>query len=165
MQLGVTIKRNLPTASYSFTDVFQGFEKVEAVRSIFGERTEGVLAGLSIVLSPREGYLHIDGSNGSIIVSSPYLKSADERYIYLDLIHELVHVKQFMEGMELWDRRYSYVDRPTEIEAHTLVVQEARRIGLKEEELVDYLRVEWISDEEFESLLRTLHVGHKIKAS
>jgi len=165
MKLGVTIKRNMSAASCPFTDVFQGFEKVEAVRAIFGDKTEEVLAGLIVVLSPRDGYLHIDGSNGSIIVSSPYLKLADERYIYLDLIHELVHVRQFLEGRELWDSRYSYVDRPTEIEAHIHAVREARRIGMKEEELVDYLRVEWISKEEFENLLRTLHVRPRIKAS
>jgi len=164
MELSVTIKRDVEVSSHSFVDVFKGFEKVEAVRAIFGERTEEVLAGLSVVLSPRMGYLHIDGSNGAIIVSAPYLKSADERYIYLDLIHELVHVKQFMKGMELWDERYSYVDRPTEIEAHIHAVREARRIGLKEDEIVDYLRVEWISKEEFERLLKVLGVRPKIKA-
>jgi len=164
MDLGVTIKRNVEVSSCSFTDIFQGFEKVEAVRAIFGGKTKEVLAELTVVLSPRIGYLHIDGSNGAIIVSAPYLKSGDERYIYLDLIHELVHVRQFMEGMELWDEEYSYVDRPTEIEAHVHAVREARRIGLKEEELVDYLRVEWINGQEFERLLRTLHVKRSIKA-
>jgi len=165
MDLNVTIKRNLDVTSCSFVDIFKGFDKVEAVRAIFGDSTEEILAGLTVVLSPSDGYLHIDGDSGSIIISSPYLKSADERYIYLDLIHELVHVKQFMEGMELWDKRYSYVDRPTEIEAHIHAVREARRIGMKEGEIVDYLRVEWISKKEFERLLRTLDVKLGIRAS
>lgn len=164
MDLGVTIKRNSEVTSCSFVDIFKGFEKVEAVKAIFGDKTEEILNDLIVVLSPSRGYLHIDGGNGSIIVSYPYLKSADERYIYLDLIHELVHVKQFMKGMELWDERYNYVDRPTEIEAHIHAVREARRIGMKEEEIVDYLRVEWISKEEFERLLKVLDARLKIKA-
>jgi len=163
MELGVTIKKDVSISYHSFVDVFKGFEKVEAVRAIFGDKTEKVLAGLSVVLSPRMGYLHIDGSNGAIIISAPYLKSADERYIYLDLIHELVHVRQYMKGMELWDERYSYVDRPTEIEAHIHAVREARRIGMKDEEIVDYLRVEWINKEEFERLLKVLNVRLKTR--
>jgi len=109
-----------------------------------------------VVLSIRKGYLHVDDKTGSIIISSSYLKSADEREIYLDLIHELTHIRQLMDGMELFDQRYSYVDRPTEIEAYKNVVEEARRIGMSKEEIIDYLWVEWINDEEFERLLNNL---------
>jgi hypothetical protein len=162
MDLGVKIKRDVVVPSCAFIELFQGFEKVEAVRSIFGDKTEEVLSDTKVVLSPRRGYLHVDDSTGSIVISSPYLKTADERYIYLDLIHELVHVKQLMEGMELFDKRFSYVDSPTEIEAHIIAVQEARRIGMNDEELTDYLRVDWISEEEYVRLLRTLGVRRKI---
>jgi hypothetical protein len=79
------------------------------------------------------------------------------------VIHELVHIRQFMEGKELFDRRYSYVDRPTEIEAYTAAVNEARRIGLKKEEILDYLKVEWITEEEFQRLLVAVGVKTKPK--
>jgi len=37
-------------------------------------------------------------------------------------------------------------------------VQEARRLGLREEKIVDYLKVEWVTDEEFRRLLDTLEL-------
>ncbi|PSN85608.1 hypothetical protein B9Q02_05655 [Candidatus Marsarchaeota G1 archaeon BE_D] len=158
MQLGVKINRNVELLSYPFKEVFQGFENVVAVRKIFGDKTDEVLSKLRVVLYPRRGYLAVDDQTGYILVSHPYLKEADERYLYLDVIHELVHVKQFFEGKELFDERYSYVDRPTEIEAYKVAVEEGRRIGMSDEELADYLRVEWITDEEFERLLKAVGV-------
>jgi hypothetical protein len=50
------------------------------------------------------------------------------------------------------------VDRPTEIEAYRVAVDEARRIGLTEAEVVDYLKVEWVSEEDFHRFLVTLGV-------
>ncbi len=154
---GHSINRMAKTGSLSFVEVFLGFETVEAVRSIFSDRTEEILADLRVDVLPRSGYLRVDDETGNIVVSSEYLKTGDERYLYLDVIHELVHIKQFMQGKELFDRRYSYVDRPTEIEAYGAAVREAKRIGMKREEILDYLKVEWITDEEFERLL--LSVG------
>jgi hypothetical protein len=156
MDLGVTINRNPKSSSCFFNEIFKGFEKVKVVRSMFGDKTEKILSSTKVVLSIRKGYLHVDDKTGSIIISSSYLKSADEREIYLDLIHELTHIRQLMDGMELFDQRYSYVDRPTEIEAYKNVVEEARRIGMSKEEIIDYLWVEWINDEEFERLLNNL---------
>jgi hypothetical protein len=156
---GHTINRNAKTGSVSFADVFPGFEGVEAVRSIFLDETKEILADLMVDILPRPGYLRVDDETGNIVISSEYLRTGDERYLYLDVIHELVHVKQFLDGRELFDRRYSYVDRPTEMEAYGAALKEARRIGMKEEEIVDYLRVEWITEEEFQRLLRTLGVG------
>ena len=70
------------------------------------------------------------------MISKGYLNNGDKTDIYLDLIHELCHVKQFMEGKELFDPRYDYVDRPTEIEAYRYAVKEARRIGLSDERIM-----------------------------
>lgn len=159
MASGHSINRAAKTGSLSFMEVFLGFETVEAVRSIFQDQTEKILADLMVDILPRAGYLRVDDETGNIVVSAEYLKTGDERHLYLDVIHELVHIKQFMEGRELFDRRYSYVDRPTEIEAYSTSVREARRIGMKKEEIMDYLKVEWITEEEFQRLL--LAVGVK----
>ena len=139
-------------------EIFLGFEKLDAVRSIFGNETEQVLSKVILVVEPREGYLHVDPGTGNIVISSPYLESGDERHIYLDVIHELMHVRQFMEGKELFDKSYSYVDRPTEIEAYFHAVKEAKRIGMTEKEIIDYLRVEWVTEEEFERLVRRMGI-------
>ncbi len=155
---GHSINRSAERGSASFKDVFRGFEGVDAVRSIFLDRTEQILADLRVDILPRAGYLRVDDETGNIVVSSDYLRNGDGTHLYLDVIHELVHIKQFMEGKELFDRRYSYVDRPTEVEAYRASVNEARRIGMREHEIVEYLRVEWITEEEFQRLLAAVGV-------
>ncbi len=158
LDLGVTISRKVTAESCYFCDLFQGFENVGAVKGIFGAGTMETLKSVKILLSPKKGYLRVDNATGDIIISSLYLRTADERHFYLDLIHELVHVRQFKEGKDLFDKKYSYVDRPTEIEAYNVGVKEARRIGMREEEIIEYLKVEWVTDDEFERLLRAVKV-------
>jgi len=159
LDLEIAINRKLTTGSVPFKDVFIGFEKVAAVKSIFGKRTNRVLSDLHIDFEQGMGYMRIDDKKGSVIVSAEYLKDGDEIYLYLDIVHELVHIRQRMEGQELWDRRYPYVDRPTEIEAYRVAVQEARRIGLGEKEIASYLKVEWVNDADFERFLENLGIG------
>ena len=158
MRLGVVINRDSPTGCFPFKDVFRGFEEVEAVRSIFGSKIDKVLNDLEVEIEDGQGYMRINDKKGSIIVNAKYLKEGEESYIYLDVVHELVHIRQHLEGKELWDKRYAYVDRPTELEAYRVAVQEARRLGLREEKIVDYLKVEWVTDEEFRRLLDTLEL-------
>jgi len=78
----------------------------------------------------------------------------------LDVIHELVHVKQFMEGKDLFESGYSYVDRPTEVEAYRHAVEEARRLGLNDKRICQYLRTEWMSDEDLKQLADSLNVKY-----
>jgi len=44
---------------------------------------------------------------------------------YHDIIHELVHVRQFQERCKLFDEDFDYVERPTEVEASG-IAEEAR---------------------------------------
>lgn len=158
MGLGVVINRDVPIGSFPFKDIFGGFEKVAAVKSIFGSSTDRVLSALQVDVEDGRGYMRINDKKGSVIVSAKYLKEGEETHLYLDVVHELVHVRQHMEGKELWDRRYAYVDRPTELEAYRVALDEARRLGLGERDIIDYLKVDWVTDEEFGQLLRTLGV-------
>ena len=154
----VVINRDAGPGTVSFTEVFKGFEKVGAVREIFGSKTKKVLEQLSVELAEGRGYMRINDEKGSIVVNTKYLKEGQELHIYLDVVHELVHIRQHMEGKELWDKKYAYVDRPTELEAYQAAVKEGKRIGLKEDELVEYLKVEWVTEEEFSRMLRSLGV-------
>ena len=137
-----------------FLEYFKGFDKVPAVQGIFGEKTTEVLSHLTVELSWINGYMYVDGADGHLVVSKGYLSKGNRTDIYLDLIHELCHVKQFMDGKELFDPRYDYVDRPTEIEAYRYCVQEARRLGLSEERIRLYLRTEWMGEADYERLVR-----------
>ncbi|HYC12530.1 MAG TPA: GNAT family N-acetyltransferase [Nitrososphaerales archaeon] len=154
----VLIRRDPGVGPHLFAAVFQGFERVRAVRAVFGDQTERVLSELTLDIVDEKGYMHIDAAKGSIVVSAGYLKEGDESYLYLDAVHELVHIRQHMEGRELWDRSYKYVDRPTELEAYGVAVAEARRIGFGVKRLTDYLKVEWVSEDDFARFLVTLGV-------
>jgi len=132
---------------------------VQAVQRIFGEKTTEVLSHLEVELSWLNGYMYVDGSDGHLVISKSYLSSGDKTEIYLDLIHELCHVKQFMDGKELFDPRYEYVDRPTEIEAYRYCINEAKRLGLNDERIRCYLRTEWMSDKDFRRLAKSVDVS------
>jgi hypothetical protein len=149
----------LGLSSYRFTDYFQGMEKVEAVRETFGERTEEVLKNLRIEFTFVGGYMFVNNSNGHLMISSKYLRNGDKIDIYLDLIHELVHIKQLMEGKELFDIHYGYTERPTEIEAYRAAVREARRIGLGDDRICQYLKTEWMSVQDFKRLAEATNVS------
>ena len=145
------------TSTRMFTDYFKGFEKVEAVKGIFGEKSEEVLKNLKVEFI-WFGYMGVDNSDGHLMVNEKYLNSGDKTDIYLDVVHELCHVKQWMEGRELFDERYDYVDRPTEVEAYRYTVQEAKRLGLKDERIWQYLKTEWISSQDLKRLIKNMGI-------
>ena len=142
----------------TFLDYFKGFEKNAAVRGIFGEDTEEVLRNLKVDFI-WFGYMGVDDSDGHLMVNKRYLNSGSKEDIYLDIIHELCHVKQHMEGRDLFDPRYDYVDRPTEIEAYRYAVQEAKRIGLSAARIRQYLKTEWMSTEVLDKLIKNIDVN------
>src|SRR5213595_3595946 len=135
-----------------------GPRSVAAFRAIFpdGLRQE-VLRDCRIDVVPEDMYMYIDDDKGNVVAGLGYLQTGEERILYLDVLHELTHIRQWHAGKELWDRLYNYVDRPTEVEAYQVAVDEARRLGMSDREIADYLRVEWTSREEHERLCK--HVG------
>jgi len=160
-KLDVEIVRNAKVSTYPFTDYLKGFEKVQAVRRIFGEKTESVLNNLRVEFGGRRGYMGVSNTDGHLMISADYLNKGDIIDIYLDVIHELTHVKQFMDGKELFDGRYNYVERPTEIEAYRNAVEEARRLGLSDQRICEYLKTEWMTDEDLLLLAKALNVRCK----
>jgi len=157
-KLRLTGLLRLVAETVPFMKYFKGFEKNQAVRGIFGEETEGVLRNLKVGF-PWFGYMGVDNRNGHLMVNKYYLSSGSKEDIYLDVIHELRHVKQHMEGRELFDPRYDYVDRPTEIEAYRYAVREAKPIGLSAEKIRQYLKTDWMSAEVLDRLIRNIDVN------
>jgi hypothetical protein len=97
--------------------------------------------------------------DGHLIISSHYLKDGDFRNVYLDVVHELCHVRQFRDGKPLFYPKLSYVDAPSEIEAYSFTIKEGRRIGMTDDELIEYLRIEWIEPAEHARLARRMELG------
>ena len=157
-QLNVRITRRVPVVTYPFLDYFKGFQEVEAVRLIFGQKTEEILSKLRVEFVGRRGYMGVSEIDGHLIVSADYLCKGNRTDIYLDIVHELVHVRQFMEGKELFDHNFEYVERPTEVEAYRVAVEEARRLGLSDKRICQYLKTEWMTDEDFRRLAKAVNV-------
>ena len=159
-KLGVQIERKAPAKLYPFTKFFRGFETIPTVRALFGAQTERALRSLKVeFFSARFGYMGTSDIDGHLLISSRHLSDSDFRTVYLDLVHELCHVKQFRAGRPLFYPKLSYVDAPSEIEAYRLTVQEGRRIGMTDRQLVDYLKVEWITPAEHRRLARRCRVA------
>jgi hypothetical protein len=160
--LGVRIERVGPTKLYPFTRFFRGFETVPSVRSLFGAQTPRILRSLKVeFFSARFGYMGTSDVDGHLLVSSHHLKDSEFRTVYLDVVHELCHVRQFRKGRPLFYPKLSYVDAPSEIEAYRFTVKEGERIGMTPRELIDYLKVEWISPAEHRRLARRCGLGGK----
>jgi hypothetical protein len=157
---GVRIQRKVPVVLRPFTRYFRGFDRTAAVRELFGEKAPQVLRKLKVeFFSARFGYMGTSDVDGHLLISTRYLEKGDLRSVYLDLVHELAHVRQFREGRPLFYPKLSYVDAPSEIEAYRFTVKEGRRIGMTDRQLFEYLRIEWISPAELARLARRCGVA------
>ena len=154
------INRRLGPGQYSLTEVFADIRTYDVLSAIFADAAEidRVMAYTKVLVvdAPRE--IFVDNDNGSITIGLNHLRNSSDEFLYLDIIHELCHVKQHLQGRNLYDRSKAYVDRETEIEAYEVTVREARRIGLNDETISNYLRVYWITPEEHKRLTEKLNV-------
>jgi hypothetical protein len=158
--LHFNVNRDLPAGRYRLGKVFSGLESVEPLKNCIGSTgvLKRILEKTQVTLTDEDGYMYVNDEDGSLVVALDYLRTGDSKHLYLDVIHELVHVKQLLQGKNLFDDAYSYVDRPTEVEAYRCCVEEGRKIGMPEDEIAEYLYVEWITRKDHARLLKTLGV-------
>jgi hypothetical protein len=93
----------------------------------------------------RNGYIWVDDDLPAVILTERYYRHGSRLDLYLDLLHELTHLRQLAEGQSLWDESLHYVDRPTEIEGYAVAVQEGRRLGMTEADIVRHLSNPWMT--------------------
>lgn len=117
---------------------------------------QALLSSALVRVSALPGYAFIDTRTPCISLSWTYYKLGTDRDLYLDLLHELTHLRQLAEGAELWDRRFSYVDRATEIEAYAVAVEEGRRLGMTERDVARHLHNPWMSRRDVVRLTRNV---------
>ena len=158
---GFKINRSAARKSGKIEHFFPGMSMLRAVKDIFRSKKlrEKVFKKISVKIT-KKGCLYMRILHGKMLINPTHLKKASRKVLYLDILHELVHVKQMLAGKDLYDENHKYFDRPTEIEAYKFAVREARKIGMSEEEIVEYLKVEWVSDKEFGKMLK--NVGVKV---
>mgnify|MGYP006270084645 CR=1 FL=1 len=96
------VNRTVSHGELPLSRIFMGLEDSEVIQSLFGgkDRATETLRNLRVKLDNSAEYMYVNDADGSIIVSGEYLRSASEKLLYLDIIHELVHVKWFRDQVE-----------------------------------------------------------------
>ncbi len=174
------IARELPPGRYPLLEVFRGLDRVPAFRKYPGSATarRRLARDTQVEIAARRGewmyvaphrlprdadsrWRPITARGDCIVVSGQHLRKSPAMTLYLDILHELLHVVQRSQGRELWDEQYAYVDRPTELEAYGFANLEARRLGVKDAFLREYLRVAWVGAKDHRRLLSHLGVRPK----
>jgi hypothetical protein len=138
---------------HAFNEVMPGLAKREVVDAIAGDSDpEELLERARVICFQGEGFPRVDDHTGHILCPTSYTRIHPPVVVYLDLIHELVHVRQVHDGREVYHFPEPYVDWPTEQEAYRITYEEACRLGLSDEWFWRYLSVPWIEDEEIGTL-------------
>ncbi len=152
------LRPNVPGEGiHPFREVLPGLENREVARSIAGDMDVDELLDLARVVCFRgEGFPRVDDHTGHILCPTSYARQHPPAVVYLDLIHELVHVRQVQAGKQVYHFPEPYVRWPTEIEAYRITYEEAQRLGVSDEWFWRYLSVPWIEDEEIATLARAI---------
>jgi hypothetical protein len=157
---GFRVKRGASVGEYKLTDIFVGLDSSSSLLKVFGSKAEmsKILRHLKLRVEGNDSGLWLDRDTGTICIGHKHLSTAKTDFLYLDVIHVLVHVHQFLEGKELYDQAFEYVERPTELEAYRYTVAEARRVGMNEDEILRYLRMDAADDSELDRLMEKIGV-------
>ncbi|MGI0055368.1 MAG: hypothetical protein ACREB9_05355 [Thermoplasmata archaeon] len=172
------IERAIALGHHAILDVFPGLDRLPIAKrvesdarqrkALFRETAVQVIAGdVWMYVAPKAlppGFRRrwkpvVAPDEDCIVVGRKHLSTSPALTVYMDIYHELCHVRQRREGANLWEPGVGYVERWTEIEAYRVVVEDARRLGASESFLREYLEVEWINRREHADLLRKLGVA------
>jgi hypothetical protein len=173
--------RSTPPGRFPLLDVFKGLEQTvpfrkypgddDAILEIAANTWAHVTDGpgwmyVAPVRTPREvreaGFRMVESREDEIVVAQGHLANSPSMDVYLDIIHEFLHILQRRQGRALWlGPKVPYVDRPTEVEAYSFSVAEARRLRVPDTYLREYLKVTWVTKAESVRLLRNLGVSVK----
>ena len=152
------VNRALDCGMHPYRLLLPRFEESPAARRI---ETPAIPIGplidsARVKIKKGEGYLYVDVKIPAITLIEDYYRRANPLDLYLDLAHELTHLRQLAEGRNIWDHSLHYVDRPTEIEGFAVAVEEGIRLGLTEEQVIQHLSNPWLDDEEVDRLRKNI---------
>ena len=144
------IVRSLPNGEHPYTLLFPIIAESPASRRIESPTVSlpSLLSKARVRIEPGDGYVWIDDEAPAIVLVEEYYRKGDPCDLYLDLLHELTHLRQLTEGQNIWDDSTCYVDRPTEIEGYAVAIEEGRRLGMTEVEVIRHLSNPWMSHQD-----------------
>jgi hypothetical protein len=139
--------RTLGLGLHPYLDVFPRARESPGIRRALPNAVarQALLSDARVQISAAPGYAFIKTRTPCICLSWTYYQLGTDRDLYLDMLHELTHLRQLRDGANLWDPHFSYVDRITEIEGYAVAVEEGRRLGMTESELARHLHNPWMS--------------------
>jgi hypothetical protein len=142
--------RTLSCGMHPYRSFLSNLEKSPVARRI--EKPDmplkSIIDAARVLIKPGDGYVWVDVKIPAITLIEGYYRNGSPIDLYLDLAHELTHLRQLAEGKDLWDNSLHYVDRPTEIEGYAVAVEEGLRLGLKEDDIIRHLSNPWMNDSE-----------------
>ncbi|HSW40771.1 MAG TPA: hypothetical protein VLL97_14910 [Acidobacteriota bacterium] len=144
------VVRNLGPGMHPYRNLLPRLEESPVAQRI---ETEAMPLGplmdsARVLINDHEGFCFVDIKIPAIVLSEHYYANGKDIDLYLDMAHELAHLRQFHEGRDLWDHSLHYVDRPTEIEGYAVAVEEGLRLGMTEDEIRKHLANPWLSSAE-----------------
>jgi hypothetical protein len=154
----VRVDRSLAAGDHPFLAILPGVAASPALARVVAEPAARarLLDRALVQIRGDRGYAFVDVERPCIVLSERYYREGAELDIYLDLLHELTHLRQLEEGLDLWDERFAYVDRPTEVEAYAVAIEEGRRLAMTDQDVLDHLSNPWMSASEVRRLLRNV---------
>jgi hypothetical protein len=177
---GFRVSRDLPPGRHPLLAVFPGLDKLPPAKRLEPDpaKRERLFEDTCVEVVDEDMWMYVAPfdipssfrgrwkpvvSPGSdcIVVGLGHLRDSPAVMLFMDIYHELCHVRQRQGGADLWPPGVSYVKRWTEVEAYRFVIDEARSLGVPDEFLREYLKVEWISAKEHRELLVELKVPPK----
>lgn len=158
-----SVDRTLAAGLHPYLDLLPRALESPALRRAVPDAAhrERLVRDCTVYIQPGAGYCYIDVERPCIVLGEDYYRTGTPLDLYLDLLHEFTHIRQLHEGHDLWDERFAYVDRPTEIEGYAVAVEEGRRLGMSDEDVVSHLSNPWMDEEDVERL--THHIQAFLK--
>ena len=150
------LRRDLPPGLHPYLRVFPHAAQSPGVVRIEPDaaKRRRLLDEALVRIQPGGGFAYVDVETPCIVLAEEYYRTGTDMDLYMDMLHELTHIRQHHEGLDLWDERFAYVDRPTEIEGYAVAVEEGRRLGLDDEDIILHLSNPWMDEDEVQRLLK-----------
>jgi len=150
------VVRGLPCGDHAYRKLLPRIEespvrrRIETLKTPFSQLVDRAIVRIKI---RERGYCYVDVNIPAITVTEYYYRNGNDLDLYLDLTHELTHLRQHLEGENIWEHSIPYVDRPTEIEGYAVAIEEGRRLDMTDADIMSHLSNPWMSKEEIGRLL------------
>ncbi|HUR68092.1 MAG TPA: hypothetical protein VM370_02520 [Candidatus Thermoplasmatota archaeon] len=152
------LRRDLKAGTHPYLAIFPRAAESPGLARIEpdAKKREMLLREAKVTIRPGGGFAYVDVETPAIVLAEEYYKTGTDLDLYLDMLHELTHIRQHHEGRDLWDERYAYVDRITEVEGYAVAVEEGRRLGMGDAEVIAHLSNPWMDEEDVAKLQRNI---------